>query len=222
MRELVHVPIRSLHPSPSLSYEQLALVEPLAIGAHAVARAHLQAGEQILVVGAGPIGLAVIQFALLAGAQVIVLDVSEPRLRFCQQRWPQVVCLDGRGDPLATLQEHCGDDLPTVVFDATGNPRSMHASFAYAGHGGRLIFVGLVQGDITFHDPDFHRRELTLQSSRNATGADFQHVIAALEAGQIDLAPWITHRATAETMLEQFPRWFERESGIIKALITFA
>jgi 2-desacetyl-2-hydroxyethyl bacteriochlorophyllide A dehydrogenase len=221
MREFAHVPIRSLHSSSSLSYEQLALVEPLAIGAHAVARAQLHPEERVLVVGAGPIGLAVTQFALLAGVQVMVLDVSEQRLHFCQERWPQVVCLDGRGDPLATLQRRCGDDLPTAVFDATGNLGAMHASFAYAGHGGRLIFVGLAQGDITFHDPEFHRRELTLLSSRNATSVDFQHVIAVLESGQIDLAPWITHRATAETMLEQFPRWFERESGIIKALIAF-
>lgn len=222
MQTFIRVPVRALHPSSSLSYEHLALVEPLAIGAHAVARAHLQVNERLLVVGSGPIGLAVTQFALLTGAEVMVMDVSEQRLHFCQQRWPQVVCLDGRGDPLAILQEHCGDDLPTAVFDATGNPQAMRASFSYVGHGGRLIFVGLVQGDITFHDPDFHRRELTLLSSRNATTADFQRVIAALEADQIDLAPWVTHRATAETMVEQFPRWLERESGIIKALITFA
>lgn len=221
MCELAHVPVSALHPSQSLSYDHLALVEPLAIGAHAVTRAQLQIGERVLVVGVGPIGLAVTQFAQLAGARVIVLDVSEQRLRFCQERWPQVICLDGRGDTLAKLQEHCGDDLPTAVFDATGSLPSMHASFAYAGHGGKLLFVGLAQGDVTFHDPDFHRRELTLLSSRNATSADFQHVIAALEAGQIDLVPWITHRATAETVIEQFPRWFEHDSGIIKALIAF-
>jgi 2-desacetyl-2-hydroxyethyl bacteriochlorophyllide A dehydrogenase len=221
MQTLLRVPVRALHPSSSLSYEHLALVEPLAIGAHAVARADLQVNERVLVVGAGPIGLAVIQFAILAGAEVMVMDVSKQRLRFCQQRWPQIACLDGRGDPPAILQEHCGDDLPTAVFDATGNSLAMRASFAYAGHGGRLVFVGLVQGDISFHDPEFHRRELTLLSSRNATTADFQRVIEALEAGKIDLAPWITHRATAETTVEQFPRWLERESGIIKALITF-
>jgi 2-desacetyl-2-hydroxyethyl bacteriochlorophyllide A dehydrogenase len=222
MREFACLPTRYLHPSSILSYEQLALVEPLAIGAHAVSRAQLQEGECVLVVGAGPIGLAVTQFALLAGAQVMVLDVSEQRLRFCQQIWPQVICLDGRGDPQAALQTLVGADLPTAVFDATGNPHSMQASFSYAGHGGRLIFVGLFQGEITFNDPDFHRRELTLLSSRNATAADFQRILAALEAGQIDLISWITHRATVETMIEQFPSWFERESGIIKAVIAFA
>lgn len=222
MREFATIPTRYLHPSASLIDEQLALVEPLAIGAHAVARAHLRAGEQILVVGAGPIGLAVIQFALLAGARVLVGDVSEQRLRFCQRLWPQVVCLDGQQRLADQLRDLRGDDLPTAVFDATGNPASMQAAFAYPGHGGRLIFVGLFSGDITFHDPDFHRRELTLLSSRNATSADFQRVIAALESGKIDLTSWMTHHATPETVSEQFPHWFERESGIIKALIAFA
>ncbi len=221
MRDFALMPASHLHPSATLSCEQLALVEPLAIGAHAIWRAQPGEGERVLVVGAGPIGLAVTQFALLAGAQVTVLDISEPRLAFCQRLWPQVGVLDGRGDALATLQREFGDDLPPVVFDATGNPQSMHAAFSYVGHGGRLIFVGLFQGDVTFHDPDFHRRELTLLSSRNATGADFRRIIGFLEAGRIDLAPWITHRATSDTMIEAFPHWLARDSGIIKAVITF-
>jgi threonine dehydrogenase-like Zn-dependent dehydrogenase len=97
----------------------------------------------------------------------------------------------------------------------------MMAAFSYVAHGGRLIFVGLVQGDVTFHDPEFHRRELTLLGSRNATAADFGRIIGFLEEGKIDLAPWITHRASYETMIDVFPGWFERESGIIKAVVAF-
>ncbi len=221
MREFAIVPVARLHPARSLSCEQLALVEPLAIGAHAVTRARIADGERVLVVGAGPIGLAVTQFALLAGARVMVMDISERRLAFCQKLWPEVARIDGRSDPLARLQDLVSDDLPTAVFDATGNPRSMMAAFAYAAYGGRLVFVGLFQGDVTFHDPDFHRRELTLLSSRNATGADFRRIIDYLEAGQIDLAPWITHRTSPETMIDAFPRWFDRDSGIIKAVVAF-
>jgi 2-desacetyl-2-hydroxyethyl bacteriochlorophyllide A dehydrogenase len=221
MRELAIVPASKLHPSSSLSFEQLALVEPLSIGAHAVSRAQLMDGENVLVVGAGPIGLAVTQFALLAGARVMVMDISERRLVFCQHLWPQVVCIDGRGNSLAALQNVVSDDLPTAVFDATGNPQSMMSAFTYVAYGGRLIFVGLFQGDVTFHDPDFHRRELTLFSSRNSTSADFRRIIGYLEAGQIDLTSWITHQASADAMIAVFPQWFERDSGVIKALVAF-
>jgi 2-desacetyl-2-hydroxyethyl bacteriochlorophyllide A dehydrogenase len=221
MRELAVVPASKLHPSSSLSFEQLALVEPLSIGAHAVSRAHLADGENVLVVGVGPIGLAVTQFALLAGARVMVMDISERRLTFCQRLWPQVVCIDGRGNPLTALQEVVSDNLPTAVFDATGNPQSMMSAFTYVAYGGRLIFVGLFQGDVAFHDPDFHRRELTLFSSRNSTSVDFRRIIGYLEAGQIDLTPWITNQASADTMIAVFPQWFERDSGVIKALVAF-
>jgi threonine dehydrogenase-like Zn-dependent dehydrogenase len=207
---------RVLHCSQNV---QLALVEPLSVGAHAVARAQVADGERVLVVGTGPIGLAVTQCALLAGAHVMAMDVSERRLAFCRQQWPQVACIDARSDPLAALRDLVAEDLPTAVFDATGSSQSMMAAFSYVAHGGRLIFVGLVQGDVTFHDPEFHRRELTLFGSRNATAVDVRRIIGYLEEGQIDLAPWITHRASFETMIDMFSRWFDRDSGIIKAVI---
>ncbi|MDQ2902074.1 MAG: zinc-binding alcohol dehydrogenase family protein [Chloroflexota bacterium] len=221
LREFATVPIAYLHPSPTLSCEQLALVEPLSIGAHAVTRAQIVSGEHVLVIGVGPIGLAVTQFALLAGARVMVMDISQQRLAFCQKLWPEVVCIDSHADALLSLQDVVADDLPMAVFDATGNPHSMQAAFSYVGHGGRLIFVGLFQGDVSFHDPDFHSRELTLLSSRNATGADFRQIIDYIENGQINLSSWITHRASSENMIAAFPHWFDRDSGLIKAMIAF-
>ncbi|GHO71224.1 zinc-type alcohol dehydrogenase [Ktedonobacter sp. SOSP1-52] len=221
MREFAYIPTAKLHPSTTLASEQLALVEPLAIGAHAVSRAQLSSHERVLVVGAGPIGLAVTQCALLAGAQVIVMDMSEQRLAFCQGLWPQVICLHTQSNALALLQREVGDDLPPVVFDATGNSQSMHAAFSYVGYAGRLIFVGLFQGDISFHDPDFHRRELTVLSSRNATFKDFRFVIHALEKGHINIAPWITHRTTSDNVLESLPLWFGGRSDLLKGVIAF-
>ena len=220
MREMAIVPASHLHRATSLSFDHLALVEPLAIGAHAVARAQVAAGERVLVVGAGPIGLAVTQFAILAGAQVVVMDISAQRLAFCQRQWPEVTCLDARGDALATLQQVVGDDLPTAVFDATGNRASMQAAFSYVGYGGQLIFVGFHQGDVSFHDPTFHSHELTVLGSRNALGADFQRIITAMEANQIAIDPWITHRASLDTIAEAFPYWLDPNSGIIKGIIT--
>jgi 2-desacetyl-2-hydroxyethyl bacteriochlorophyllide A dehydrogenase len=219
MCEFIKVPTAKLHPSATLSLDQLALVEPLSIGAHAVARAAVEPGEFALVVGAGPIGLSVIQFARLAGARCIVLDVNEERLRFARQHFGIELTVAAGNGATERLREITAGEMPTAVFDATGNARSMAASFDFMAHGGRLIFVGLFQGDVTFHDPDAHRRELTLLCSRNSTGDDFRRIIRRLEAGEFDVAPWITHRAAFGAVVEEFPHWLNPQSQFIKALV---
>lgn len=221
MRELIRVPAAKLHRSESMSYEQLALVETLAIGAHAVQRAGLVRGEWALVVGAGPIGLAVMQFAHLAGARVIALDISAARLAFCQAQSAVEAAVDGRGDVTATLSKLTGGNMPTAVFDATGNAQSMERSFDLPSPTGRLIFVGLVQRNISFDDPAFHRRELTLLATRNALPEDFTRIIDLIESGAIDTGPWITHRASYDELIEAFPGWLHPDSGLVKAMLIF-
>lgn len=222
MRERFVVPARKLHPSTRLSYDQLALVEPLGIGAHAVERAGLEAGEFALVIGAGPIGLATMQFAMEKGAHVIVLDIHDGRLAFCQRQLGVSHAIHGLSENVpGRLAEITGGDLPTIVFDATGNPRSMAASFDYPAHGGRLVFVGLFQGEVIFNDPNFHKRELTLLASRNADSADFPRIIGQIESGRIDTTPWITHRCGFDQVPGQFPAWTNPDAGVIKAMIEF-
>jgi 2-desacetyl-2-hydroxyethyl bacteriochlorophyllide A dehydrogenase len=220
MREQFSLPARKLHPSATLPFDQLALVETLGIGAHAVQRAQIEAGEFALVIGAGPIGLASMQFAVEAGAKVIVLDINEDRLKFCQSQLKVPYAINAlKQNPLDALTNITSNDLPTVVIDATGSPKSMMGSFEFPAHGGRLVFVGLFQGDVTFNDPNFHRRELTLMGSRNAQPADFTRIIQLIEAGRIDTAPWITHRAAFEDVVKEFPAWTKPETGVIKAMI---
>ena len=220
MTEQIVVPARKLHRSRALSFEQLALIETLAIGCHAVDRARLAADEFVLVVGAGPIGLSVIQFALEAASRVIVLDVNAGRLAFCGRQLGVSHLIDGsREDPAGALARITGGDMPTAVFDATGSPKSMMASFHYPSNAGRLIYVGLFQGDVAFNDPSFHRRELDLLASRNSLPADFGRIISLVESGRIDTSPWVTHRATLEGAAGLFPSWTRPESGVIKAMI---
>ena len=158
MREFITVPLHKLHKSEVLSYEQLALVETLGIGAHAVDRAQLKSQEWVLVIGAGPIGLSVIQFAKLITQNIIVMDVSEQRLAFCKQQFdvPHLIQVKPDVSPLEQVEVITNGDLPTMVFDATGSVQSMNEAFKYVAHGGKLEFVGLVQADVTFHDPFFH------------------------------------------------------------------
>jgi threonine dehydrogenase-like Zn-dependent dehydrogenase len=170
MCEFLTLPANKLHASTKLSLEQLALVETLGIGAHGVNRANVQRGEWVLVIGAGPIGLAAIQFAKAAGAEVVVADINRQRMKFCQEHLGVEYVIDATKDVLPQVETICGKELAPAVFDCTGNQESMQKAFQYVSHGGRLVFIGLGQFDITFNDPHFHCRELTVLSSRNSTG----------------------------------------------------
>ncbi|MES2693406.1 MAG: zinc-binding alcohol dehydrogenase family protein [Verrucomicrobiota bacterium] len=220
MRPLLALPAAKLHRSALLDFDQLALIETLGIGAHAVERGELRRDDFVLVIGAGPIGLSVVQFALVSGATVAVMDVSERRLQFCREHLGVKHTISAGAEVQKDLLAIGGGDLPTVVFDATGNAKSMESTFELAAHGGRIVFVGLIQGNVSFSDPNLHRRELTLCASRNATAETFHEIIRLVEAGRIDTRPWITHRfALAETP-RVFPAEIAGNPAVLKAMIS--
>jgi 2-desacetyl-2-hydroxyethyl bacteriochlorophyllide A dehydrogenase len=218
MRERLVVPGSALHPSSTLTLDELALVEPLSIGGHAVIRGSPEPRERTLVIGAGPIGLAVTAHLIARAVQPWLADLSPDRRAFAA-RWSRAGVLDLWPDPIGALRRVMGGKLPTLVFDATGSETSMHAAFDLVAPGGRLVLVGLFQGDLSFHDPEFHRRELTVMGSRNATAQDFRRSIELIEAGGADVAAWITHRTALETLPETFPTWEGAGSGVIKAVV---
>lgn len=220
MREYITVPVGQLMKADGLSLEQIVIIEPMSIGLHAVNRAQVRPDEYVLVIGAGPIGLAAMKFAKLAGAKVIAMDVNQDRLHFCQQ-WAEVDhTIMATGDVINELGNLTNGSLPTTVIDATGNVKSMNKAFDYAAHGGNVVYVSLVQADITFHDPDFHKKELTLMGSRAATKEEFEYVIQCLNENRIDADSFITHRAPFDQAIEQFQHWLNPKDGLIKALIT--
>ncbi|OPH48812.1 alcohol dehydrogenase [Paenibacillus ferrarius] len=219
MRELVSIPASHLIKTEGLTLDQAAMLEPLSIGAHALRRSGLRAGETALVIGAGPIGLGVMILAKQFGATVIAMDINDERLAYCR-KWAGVdQTVNALQQPKEQLAELTNGDMPTVVFDATGNARSMTDSFGLVAHGGKLVYVGLVKADITFHDPDFHKRELTLMGSRNATMEDFDTVCKAMQTGVIDIESYITHRVSFEDMIGEFETWLKPESKVIKAIV---
>lgn len=220
MQEYIKIEAKYLHSSNTLTYDQLALVETLAIGYHAVKRAETHAQDKILVIGAGPIGLATMQFTMVLGAKTIVMDIDQNRLNFCEENMKVDGVIHALNEkPEERLYQLFNGDLPTIVFDATGNPKSMMNAFAYPAHGGKLVFIGLFQGEVTFHDPSFHKKELTLLASRNALSADFEEIIELIEQGKVDTTPWISHRASLEEVPTVFEHWTQPGSRVIKAMI---
>lgn len=220
MCEYIKMPANKLHVSKKLDYDQLALVETLGIGCHAVNRAQLSEKDIVLVIGAGPIGLSVLQFASFSGAKILVMDTNQNRLNFAETLFKidhKVLVTNDLTDE--SLRSLLGGILPTVVFDATGHAQSMMKAFQYVAFGGKLVYVGLVQGEITFSDPHLHRREITLMASRNSVAADFQYIITAMEAGKIDTKSWITHKTDFENMPNEFNEWLKPENKVIKAMV---
>jgi len=220
MRESIVVPASHVVPVPQLSWEEAALVEPLSIGAHAVRRARLREGEAVLVIGAGPIGLGAARFAKLQGAKVIAMDMSAERLAFCKQWTECDETVLASEQPKETLLKLNGQELPSVVFDATGNKHSMMGAFDYVAHGGTLVYVGLVKDQITFSDPDFHAKELTLMGSRNATLEDFEYVIRCMNEGRIDAAAYISEMIPFERFAREYQEVLRPNRGVIKSMIT--
>lgn len=220
MAEFIEVPTRLLLPANGLSLDELALVEPLAIGAHGVRRAGVQKDEFVLVVGAGPIGLGAMEFARIAGGKVIGLDINDQRLTFCKDRLAVKYAINAVAEDVITrLQEITNGDMPSVVIDATGSLKAINNSFNYMAHGARYVLIGLQKGDINFSHPEFHKREATLMSSRNATRQDFDHVLWAMKNKLIDPANYITHHVTFEGVAAKFHEWMDPAQGVIKAMI---
>ena len=219
MRPLCAVPAHKLHRSAKLDYEQLALVETLGIGAYAVERAKPKKEDFVLVIGAGPIGLSVIQFALISGATLAVMDVSESKLAFCRDKLGVKNTLTTGAEALDQLKIIGSGDQPTIIIDATGNPRSMASTFDLVAHGGRIVFVGLCQGEIAFNDPNFHRRELSLCASRNALPQTFRDIIHLVETGRINTKPWITHRLALADIPAIFPEKIAGNPSVVKAIV---
>jgi 2-desacetyl-2-hydroxyethyl bacteriochlorophyllide A dehydrogenase len=218
MASLLTLPAGNLIPAGGLTIDECATVEFLAIGAHAVRRGAIAEKDRVLVVGAGPIGLGVAIFAKRAGALVTVLDIDPERTAV----WSTVAKVEAAvagSDASRTTGLIAHAEGFDVVFDATGNQKAMENGFEFVAHGGRYVLVSVVKDSISFSDPDFHRKEMTLLGSRNATSADFKCVIAAIEDGEIPVDRLITHRTTLHDAVQDIPRWATQKNGLIKAVI---
>lgn len=225
MGDLLAIPPAFLHPVTDADLDVLALVEPHGIGCHAVARAALTKQDEVLVIGAGPIGLATLQFAALDAGRVTVVDLSRTRLDFVASQFPSGRARGAGGADGAS--DFCDVEVATevpagvrydVVFDATGSAGSMMKAFDYVAAGGRLVFVGLTLDPITFADPELHRREITLMASRNATPADFARVLATIRSGHAKPGAWITHRLSLDDVPSQFAT-VRNDPSLIKAIV---
>jgi len=219
MAEFIAIPEPFVRKAEGLTLDQVSMVEFLSIGAHAVERPEIRPGDRVLVVGAGPIGIAVLLFASLKGAQLTVMDGRPDRLEFARRLGHAEHLLGLDGDLRSRLLAISQGEMFDVVFDCTGNIHAMNAGFNYVAHGGSYVLVSIVNDRVSFSDPEFHRREATLLGSRNATLADVARVMGAIRSGRIDTTPLNTHRAPLVDLPAMMPVWMTPESGVLKAIV---
>jgi len=221
MCEILAVPERALIDAEGLSLDQAALLEFLAIGAHAVSRASVRSGDRILVVGAGPIGIAASLFSRLDGADVTLVDRRPIRLAYARDRLGFTDTIEAGPDLAAILHDKTRGEFFDIVFDASGSIAAMNEAIHYLGHGGKLVFVGVSPGEIRFDDPEFHKRETTLLASRNALPEDFARVVSALKEKKISSEDLLTHRVVGEELPLRFPELIADADHVLKAVASF-
>jgi alcohol dehydrogenase len=221
MCERFILPARKLHPSAKMTMEQLALVETLAIGCNCVNRSDTRQGDKVLVIGAGPIGMAAIEFLKVAKAEITVMDMNETRLEFCKEKLgvDHTVVFKNDNTEVDRLREVNGGDLPITVIDATGSHISMSSAFQFVSFTGQVLYVGITTQELNFKHVSIHRPELTIKASRNAVPADFSRIISLIEVGVIDTDPWLSHQASYDDFIGEFTNWLKPETGVIKAVL---
>jgi 2-desacetyl-2-hydroxyethyl bacteriochlorophyllide A dehydrogenase len=218
MAEEIVMPATNLYPATGLSLRDAAMVEFLAIGAHAIRRtAELKPGSRALVVGSGPIGLGVAFFAKIAGADVTVIDAAPDKIEATRALgFTTFAPADLEGSEFTKIKSTGFD----AVFDSTGSIRAMNASLLQTRNGGAYTLVGVIKGDLVFPDSEVHRRELTIRASRNAIRADFEHVMASIRAGHVPTDKLATHATSLDDVPANMPVWAHDRTGVIKAIVT--
>jgi 2-desacetyl-2-hydroxyethyl bacteriochlorophyllide A dehydrogenase len=219
MTEFICVPEPNVVSAGKASLDEAAMIEFLAIGAHGVKRGGVTATDRVLVVGAGPIGMSAIIFAKTRGADVTVMDMREDRLDFTIASLGANRTLLANDGAEAHAKRLTDGDFFDVVIDATGNARAMHRGFGFVAHGGRYVLVSVVRDDITFSDPEFHKRETTLFASRNAQPDDFAEVVRQMESGRVPTTALKTHRGSVDDGAALFEEWLRPEASVIKAIL---
>jgi hypothetical protein len=218
MQEVISFPTRLLIPANDLSFDEIAIVEPLAIGAHALQRANIKKNEIVVILGCGPIGMGLIQLAKFMGSTVIAIDINDHRIQLAKESFGADLALQASDSSIEKLKQFTGGDLAHTVIDATGSKAAIETATQYMRHGGNFVLVGLYKGDLVFQHPAIHAKETTLLCSRNATPEDFEFVMKVLREKKFNTQAYVTRSVKFETILSEFHSWTSPTSSEIKVM----
>ncbi|MBN1672499.1 MAG: zinc-binding alcohol dehydrogenase family protein [Kiritimatiellae bacterium] len=222
LQEYVCVPWQALHASPELSVDELALVEPLTIGFHAIGRGRVAAGETVAVLGCGTVGLGAVAGAVARGATVIAVDVDADKLRLATQIGARHAVNSREQEPGPALRALTGGEGPEVVVEAVGLPQTFVAAVEAVCFAGRVVYIGYAKEPVAYETQHFVRKELDILGSRNAMPDDFRAVIACLRAGTVRAGSLISRTVPLSDAGNALADWAAAPAAFKKILVRLA
>ncbi|WP_428305183.1 zinc-binding alcohol dehydrogenase family protein [Lacipirellula sp.] len=216
MAEFIAVPVAKLLTVPGLSLCELALVEPLTIGFHAVARGRVTSDDVVAVIGCGAIGLGVIAGAAGRGARVIAVDVDDAKLALAVHCGATDVVNSSQLDLHATLQALTGSHGPSVIIEAVGSPATFRLAVEEVAFAGRVVYIGYAKAPVEYDSKQFVLKELDILGSRNALPEDFARVAAMLERKQFPVEQVVTQEVDFAGVAAAFQQWSDAPATVTK------
>lgn len=216
LTDCIVVPWQKLFYAPGLDASEYALVEPLAVGFHAVDRGRVQAGETVLVLGAGMIGLGAIAAAgLVRGARVIASDVDNRKLALARQAGA-VETINARTENVQERLKDLTDGGPNVVIEAVGLAETFVAAINEVCYAGRVVYIGYAKEPVAYETKYFLLKELDILGSRGSTPVDFQAVIELLQSGRYPSAATITRSVPFDEAAAAMADWDADPAAVTK------
>lgn len=206
----------------TIDFASAAMLEPLAVGAHAISKVSIQEGDKVLIIGAGPIGASVAENARVRKAQVFLADLSPKRRAYVEKEFTYKVFNPSDKDYLEQLKAVTDDQLFDVVVDTTAAKPSMENCWRYIANSGKIIFVGICSSTIELDGKGFHSKEPSLFVTRNSTRKDFEEVLSRIESGEFIPHKYITHHVDFNHAKDEIIRWVNPDYGVFKGVVDFS
>jgi len=220
--EYIAVPYGNVMQCGDLSYEEIALIEPLSVGAHLVTRAQVSEGEYVLVFGCGVIGSGAISAAYFRGAKVIVADIAREKFETAKAMGA-IACIDPQTQNLQEeISRITNGAGVSVALEAIGNASTMADAIHAVNFAGRVGYVGYCKKPLEIDATLIVKKELTIVGSRNATIEEFESVKKNITTGKLDFKRLVSAAYAPEDAAEAFAAWDTAPGNFVKIQIKFA
>jgi threonine dehydrogenase-like Zn-dependent dehydrogenase len=220
LMDYLSMPLAKLYAAP-LPLEELALVEPLTVGCHAVARGLVTAKDTVAIYGCGGVGLGAVAAAAFRDARVVAIDIDDKKLAIAKDCGARELINTTREDVHARLQEISRGHGPDVIIEAIGRPDTYRAAVEEVCFAGRVVYIGYAKENVSFETRLFVQKELDIRGSRNALPEDFREVIRMFEQKRFPTAEAISATVPLEETPAILRAWSENPAAYTKIMIAF-